>query len=139
MQSLCDDYLKRLSPFAKVRVEEIPAVAFRRESDKAKSKELEGERIMARLARTAGQEIILLDERGAELTSTQLAGKMKSNPLGLVFVIGGTLGFDQRVLALPHSKLALSRLTLIHEMARMVLLEQAYRAMTIIKGKSYHY
>ena len=57
----------------------------------------------------------------------------------MIFIIGGAMGLDEAVVARSHKTVALSRWTFTHEMARLVLLEQLYRAFTIIKGKTYHY
>jgi 23S rRNA (pseudouridine1915-N3)-methyltransferase len=64
---------------------------------------------------------------------------MESGTKEMTFVIGGAMGLDESVAEKANKVIALSRLTLTHEMARLVFLEQLYRAFTIIKGKTYHY
>jgi 23S rRNA (pseudouridine1915-N3)-methyltransferase len=86
--------------------------------------------------------LVLLDERGSEFTSVELARWMESR-LGssgrrMVFLIGGAFGFSAEVYARANAQLALSRLTFSHQMVRLFLLEQLYRAMTILRGEPYH-
>ncbi|HPW17383.1 MAG TPA: 23S rRNA (pseudouridine(1915)-N(3))-methyltransferase RlmH [Candidatus Aminicenantes bacterium] len=85
--------------------------------------------------------VICLDDRGKEMTSDELAAflRRKSMEAGkpMVFVVGGFLGLADRVLERADMRLALSRLTLSHELARVVLLEQVYRALTVIGGRHY--
>lgn len=87
--------------------------------------------------------VIALDERGQELTSHEFAallvGLKEKGIRDLAFVIGGPLGLDEAVTKRADKTLAVSRWTFTHEMARLVLLEQLYRAFTIITGKTYHY
>jgi 23S rRNA (pseudouridine1915-N3)-methyltransferase len=101
----------------------------------------EAERILTSLPAQAF--LVALDERGQEFTSHEFADflnkTLESGIRDIVFVIGGALGLDECVTGRANKTLALSRWTLTHEMARLVLLEQLYRAFTIIKGKTYHY
>lgn len=87
--------------------------------------------------------LVALDERGQEFTSHEFAdfinNSLESGVRDMVFVVGGALGLDESVTGRANKTIALSRWTLTHEMARLVLLEQLYRAFTIIKGKTYHY
>jgi 23S rRNA (pseudouridine1915-N3)-methyltransferase len=87
--------------------------------------------------------LVALDERGQEFTSHEFAGflnkTLESGVRDIVFVIGGAMGLDESVTGRANKTIAMSRWTLTHEMARLVLLEQLYRAFTIIQGKTYHY
>ena len=87
--------------------------------------------------------VILLDEKGLELSSIQLAAfisKKEVNSIShLVFIVGGPYGFDQSVYERANDKLSLSRLTFSHQMVRLFFIEQLYRAFTIIKGEPYHH
>jgi 23S rRNA (pseudouridine1915-N3)-methyltransferase len=87
--------------------------------------------------------LVALDERGQEFTSHEFAGflnkALESGVRDIVFVIGGAMGLDESVTGRANKTIAMSRWTFTHEMARLVLLEQLYRAFTIIKGKTYHY
>ncbi|MSP62920.1 MAG: 23S rRNA (pseudouridine(1915)-N(3))-methyltransferase RlmH [Myxococcales bacterium] len=86
--------------------------------------------------------LIALDERGREPTSEELAGRlatwMNSGTPGVAFLVGGADGLPADLLARADEKLALSRLTLPHRLARLILVEQLYRALTIVRGEPYH-
>ena len=101
----------------------------------------EGERILKAIP--PGSYTISLDERGDQYTSHEFAAflnkTLESGTRDLIFVIGGAMGLDEQVIGRSQKVLALSRWTLTHELARVALLEQVYRAFTIIKGKTYHY
>lgn len=90
-----------------------------------------------------GDYVMLLDERGKEYTSRQyaslLADRMSTLQGNLVLIIGGAYGFSQAVYDRADAMMALSRMTFTHEMARVLVLEQTYRALTIIKGEKYHH
>jgi len=132
------EYLKRLGPYAKIDIEEIEAEPFKRESDKEKAKKIEGERILKFLEKNEGN-IILLDEKGKNFSSHEFAEFLEDKNERIIFVIGGALGFNKNILENSYQKLSLSKMTFPHEIARMILLEQIYRATTITSGKEYHY
>jgi 23S rRNA (pseudouridine1915-N3)-methyltransferase len=106
-----------------------------------KQKELEGERILAATERN--DFVMLLDERGKELTSREfadfIAKKAVMLPRNLVFVIGGPYGFSPAVYERADSKLSLSKMTFPHELIRLFFVEQVYRACTINRGEPYHH
>ena len=134
------EYLKRLSPYARIILEELKPEIFRRESDMEKSKNLEAERIIKCLDKYEGSHIIVLDENGKQFTSESFADKINNlTNKKIVFVIGGSLGFGQEILNRNFDKLALSQMTFTHEMARLILVEQIYRSISIIKKKDYHH
>jgi 23S rRNA (pseudouridine1915-N3)-methyltransferase len=132
-------YEKRLHPFlhlslASVR-EEKEAAGLAADAVKVR----EGERLRAQIPARAY--VIALTPQGREFTSEEFAAwlsrrELESRPLA--FLIGGHLGLDPGTLAAAQERLALSRLTLTHELSRLVLLEQLYRAMTIKTGHPYH-
>jgi 23S rRNA (pseudouridine1915-N3)-methyltransferase len=86
--------------------------------------------------------LVLMDSRGKEFYSEQFAKFLGDyqdrNPLPLVFAIGGADGFSDEVRAAAQQTISLGKITLAHELARIVLLEQIYRAFTILKGHPYH-
>jgi 23S rRNA (pseudouridine1915-N3)-methyltransferase len=106
-----------------------------------KQKELEGEKILASTERN--DFVVLLDERGRELTSREFATfidkKAVTLPRNLVFVIGGPYGFSKSVYDRADSKLSLSKMTFPHELVRLFFVEQLYRACTINRGEPYHH
>jgi 23S rRNA (pseudouridine1915-N3)-methyltransferase len=134
----CNEYMKRLSPYTRISFEEIPYEPFRHDGEKSKVKQKEGERIKKFLEKREGCEIFLLDEHGKEYTSEQFAGMIEKISKPIIFVIGGSLGIHADTLSL-YKKISLSPLTFPHELASVVLLEQLYRATTIIGGKTYHH
>lgn len=132
-----EKYRELAGHFLPVEIREIKGAAGR---DKASAVEEEAESILARLQ--PGDYFVALDERGKEYDSVGLAGEFKKlNESGqrIVFAIGGPFGLSNKVRERANLLLSLSKLTFTHEMARLILLEQLYRAMTIIKGKTYHY
>jgi 23S rRNA (pseudouridine1915-N3)-methyltransferase len=131
------EYLTRLKPYAAVKILELSPEPFT-ESNRDKAKKAEGERILSALEKYAGEAVLLLHERGREIDSVKLSEKLAATNGKTVFVIAGALGFDEQVLT-KYNQLSLSKMTFPHELARLILLEQIYRATTIIKGKTYHY
>lgn len=124
-----EKYLRRLRPFADVATVEIKET----KEKGGRGIEEEGERIMKQSA-----SYILLDERGRELTSPELASMLEGRA-EVDFVLGGPYGVSEAVRGRAAETIALSRMTLTHEMARLLLLEQLYRAVTILKGGGYHH
>ena len=128
-RALEEEYFRRLSHFVRYEVTEI----------KDADKEIESKRILENLNQTTF--VCLLDVKGRSVSSHELAGEVeKWQNRGLkeiVFVIGGVEGVSSGVVERADFSLSLSFLTLTHEMARVVLLEQLYRAYTIIKGFPY--
>jgi 23S rRNA (pseudouridine1915-N3)-methyltransferase len=130
-----DEYSKRLSFGSKIEFVELTESKFSGE----KAKLDEAERILKRVP--VGAVLVALDERGKLLSSIQFAEVMsryRDEAREVVFVIGGDEGLDELVRKRAQLVLSLSPMTLPHRMARMVLMEQVYRASTIIKKEPYH-
>ncbi|HSW64696.1 MAG TPA: 23S rRNA (pseudouridine(1915)-N(3))-methyltransferase RlmH [Dissulfurispiraceae bacterium] len=123
-------YIKLLSGYARVSIVEIREA---RGKDAAASREAEGKRILA-----ASEAFLLLDDRGREYTSPEFARFIDTADVTDI-VIGGAFGVSDDVRARARDCIALSRMTFTHEMTRMILLEQLFRAMTILKGRDYHH
>lgn len=136
LRALADDYLKRLSRFVKCEIGEFGES---RSGDKKVDIARDSKRISDGLHEGALN--VLLDPQGAEWTSEQLAEEMQRWQDGgtkeVTFVVGGPNGVSAELAESVDKRLSLSRLTLTHEMARVVLLEQLYRAYTIIHGLPY--
>ena len=102
----------------------------------------EGKWLLQQFDATATK-VILLDEKGPQLTSVSFARKMDTWRQGshkrLVFVIGSAYGFDQKVYDRTDEMLGLSAMTMPHQLCRLMMLEQIYRACTILRGESYHH
>ncbi len=132
-------YAGRLRPFMKLTL-----ISVREEKEGKKLtgeliKAREGERLRSRIPPRAW--VVALDPRGREYTSEDMAAWLSTrehDARPLAFLIGGHLGLDAATLTAAHEQMALSRLTLTHELSRLVLLEQLYRAMTIKTGHPYH-
>lgn len=139
--SLTEEYFKRIPHYIPFESVVIPDVKAGRNTTEADIKKREGELILAQTG--AGDRLVLMDERGHEFTSRQLAAWIErhsiSVPGSLIIVIGGPYGFSEAVYARADEKISLSRLTLTHEMARLFTAEQLYRAMTILRGEPYHH
>jgi len=141
LRALCDEYVKRLQPFARIEVVEVAHEAFRDIGEKEKASAREAERILRVACNVNRQHLILLEEKGREFDSPEFAkylSKLGEQGQTICFVLGGALGLHSSLTAGKQS-ISLSRLTYPHEMARMILLEQIYRASCIMSGKQYHY
>ena len=131
--ALQEEYLQRLSHFVKCETTEI------RDSAPHEGKEIEGKRILEKLNQTPF--VCLLDVTGRKVSSPELAKEIEkwqnAGTKEISFVIGGADGVSDEVAESASVVLSLSFLTFTHEMARVVMLEQLYRAFTIIKGFPY--
>ncbi len=132
-------FQKRLQPFLQLNLKSVKEEKETKGLPPELIRAREGERLRAAIPVKAY--VAALDARGRELTTEDLAAWLSERELDsrpLAFLIGGHWGLDEATLAAAHERLALSRLTLTHELARLVLLEQLYRAMTIKAGHPYH-
>jgi 23S rRNA (pseudouridine1915-N3)-methyltransferase len=135
---LANEYQKRLKPYARIKIVESEPVAFQG-TDKIRSKKQEGIKITEQLKKIKAGYVVFLEEKGMKINSLEFAGFIGKFDYPIIFVIGGALGIDPQIDFKPHDKISLSPMTFNHELARVVLLEQIYRAATIINGKQYHY
>ena len=129
----CAEYLKRLSAYTAVTVREVPDSTIEREESA----------VLAAFDKLpADAHIILLDIQGKQASSTQLADKLETLAVKgvshVVFVIGGSDGVTPAVRARCNERLSFGPITLPHNLARVVLLEQVYRAHKIMRGEPYH-
>ena len=132
-----EEYARRLARYVRFELVEVPEA--RRHAGTPRARDEEGESLLARL--DAREHVVALDERGKEHTSVELARRVEAWLAGgrdVALVIGGSDGLSPAVAARAAERLALSRLTLAHRLARLVLVEQLYRAMTILRGEPYH-
>ena len=137
------EYEKRLRPYAKIQIIEVPeekrpASATPPLERVAMAKE--GERILAAIPE--GSYVVALDINGEDWSSTALAEAFSRWELAgnnqIAFIIGGDLGLAPTVLSRSNLRLSLSRMTFTHPMARLLLIEQIYRAFRILRGEPYH-
>lgn len=138
-----NEFKKRLSRFAEVEIVEL---ADEKAPEKLSDAELEqiklaeGRRILGKLA--DGETVVALDIRGVQLSSTELAEKLKNLMLEgksrIAFIIGGSNGLSAEVLSRADLKLSFSKMTFSHQIFRIMLVEQLYRAFKIINNEPYH-
>ena len=141
IEQLVGRYFERLTHYIKFEIKTIPDIKGGRSMTVDRQKTVEGESILKLLRPT--DHVILLDERGKEYTSQGfadiLALHLNHVTRDIVFVVGGPYGFSQPVYQRADDSMALSRMTLTHEMVRLFFVEQLYRAFTIIRGENYHH
>ena len=137
LRELCEDYLSRLGRYGPAEMKEIKAAD---SGTAAQMAELESTRLLDAIE--PADQVFVLDERGSQMTSVELSNVLKTHELRstrrLVFVIGGAFGMTD-ALRKRGKLLALSKMTLPHELCRVLLFEQIYRARTIQNGEPYHH
>lgn len=132
-----EEYAGRLARHVKLELVEVPEA--RRHAGTPRAREEEAEAILARLS--GRERVVLLDERGREETSVEFArrvGRWLEEARDVALVVGGSDGLGEAVRARASETIALSRMTFAHRLARLVLVEQLYRAVTILRGEPYH-
>lgn len=134
------EYAKRLGRFCKFNVIETPESNIRPKSDKdiARINSEEGKYLLAAIKGRA----VVLDLKGNELTSPEFAGIISDTALSgiseITYVIGGSYGLSDEVRARADYRVSFGKITFPHQLMRVVLAEQIYRAFTIIEGSGYH-
>lgn len=133
-------YQDRLKHYAKVEYKELPDVPAKGISSEV-LKDREGEQFMKQLR--PDDVVLLLDENGDHFSSRGFADmlqrRMNSGVKQLVLIIGGAFGFSDEMYSRANGRISFSKMTYSHEMIRLLLVEQLYRAHTILKGESYHH
>ncbi len=135
LTALINDYIKRISHYAPVQMIEI-----KEERNDKNVKEKEADKILDIL--NPNDYVVLLDERGEQHSSIAFAqwlNKRRLSGKNLALIVGGAYGFSQRLYNKSDEMLSLSKMTFSHEMVRLFITEQIYRACTILKGESYHH
>ena len=134
------DYTERIGHYMPFELVTIPELKNTKSLSEDQQKTAEGEQILKLIQ--PSDTVVLLDEHGRELRSIEFARwleQKRNTARRLIFIIGGPYGFSPAVYARANEQLSLSRLTLSHQMIRLVFTEQIYRACTIIKGEPYHH
>ncbi len=132
-----EEYAKRIARFARFEIVEVREA--RKHAGTPRARDEEGETILATIGER--ERMVALDERGEEETSVEFARRVArwlERAQDVALVIGGSDGLSDAVKARAAETLALSRMTLAHRLARLVLVEQLYRAFTILRGERYH-
>ena len=134
-----DEFLKRLIPYASVEVVELSPVEIKDQQIEKALKE-ESEKILAHIKQDSY--VITLEIQGKQLSSEEFASKINEITISgvgdLVFVIGSSCGLAPEVSARANFKLSFSKMTFLHQFARLILVEQIYRAFKILKNETYH-
>ena len=134
-------YEGRLKHYISFRIEIIPELKNTKSLSEKQQKEKEAELILKHLA--PQDFLVLLDERGKQLSSIELSGffqkSMLSSVPNVVFLVGGPYGVDESVSKRANTVLSLSKMTFSHQMIRLFIAEQVYRAFTILKNEPYHH
>lgn len=131
-----EEYKKRLSKYTQLEIVEIMDEGL---TDTKTSLKLEGEKILKQV--NPKDYIITLEIEGKELTSVELAGKLDSifnTNSNITFIIGGSYGLSEEVKKISKYRLSFSKMTFPHQLFRVILLEQIYRAFKINNNESYH-
>jgi len=136
-----DIYQKRLKNYLPLEIVEIPALKNTKKLSIEQQKVKEGELILQKLEKS--DLVVLLDEGGKEFSSMGFSkyfqNKMNSGIKSLCLIIGGPYGFSAEVYSKAQQKIALSQMTFSHQMIRLLLFEQCYRAMSILRNEPYHH
>ncbi|WP_255413667.1 23S rRNA (pseudouridine(1915)-N(3))-methyltransferase RlmH [Collinsella sp. AF08-23] len=136
----CAEYVKRLSAYASIKMVEIPDRDPAKTGGEEAGRALEGKAILAAIPERS--HVVLLDIGGKERSSEEIASHLNDLMLrgesSITFVIGGSCGVSSEVRARADERLSFGRITLPHNLARVVLLEQVYRAFKIMRGEPYH-
>lgn len=134
------EFLKRLNPYAAIEIIEIPAIEIKDKHLTSKILEQEGEKILLRIKPQSF--VVSLEIKGKMFSSEEFAAKIEeliNNGIPeIIFVIGSSCGISPIVSQRANLKMSMSKMTFLHQFARLILIEQIYRAFKIIKGETYH-
>ncbi|WP_294836505.1 23S rRNA (pseudouridine(1915)-N(3))-methyltransferase RlmH [Eubacterium sp.] len=143
LRDACEEYLKRLGTYSKVSVVEVNEERCSdnpSESEIENVKQKEGQRIIAKIPK--GSFVVPMCIEGTQFSSEDFAKKIEATAVAgnsdITFIIGGSFGLSDEVKSLGKLKLSFGKLTLPHQLMRVVLLEQIYRAFSILNNSKYH-
>lgn len=135
-----DEFLKRLTPYSSVEILELSPIEIKDENLTQKVLDQEGEKILSHIKPQSF--VITMEIKGKMLSSEEFAQKIENltndGVSEIVFVIGSSCGISVNVSARANFKMSMSKMTFLHQFARLILVEQIYRAFKIIKGETYH-
>ncbi len=141
VEALVEMYMRRINRYVKFAVTTIPDVRQGAKQAVVSQMRREGEALLRLL--TAEDYVVLLDDKGQQFTSMELASwlqkRMNGSPRRLCFIIGGPYGFSPQVYERADAELSLSRMTFSHQIVRAIFAEQLYRAFTILHNEPYHH
>lgn len=135
-----DEFLKRLTPYASFEILELPAIEIKDENLTAKILEEEGQKILSHIKPQSY--VITMEIKGKMFSSEEFAQKIEEltndGISEIIFVIGSSCGISPIVSERANLKMSMSKMTFLHQFARLILVEQIYRSFKIIKGETYH-
>ncbi|WP_282124015.1 23S rRNA (pseudouridine(1915)-N(3))-methyltransferase RlmH [Algibacter mikhailovii] len=141
LNSLIDNYIKRLGFYIKFSLEIIPDIKNSKNLSETQQKQKEGDLVLKKLG--PSDILVLLDENGKQYDSVSFSAylqkHMNSGIKQLVFLIGGPYGFSEDIYKKANGKISLSKMTFSHQMIRLFFIEQLYRGFTILKNEPYHH
>jgi len=141
MQIVFHDYISKINNYNSFEIESIPYLKNTKSLSIALQKKQEGEFFLKKIA--SQDIVVLLDECGKEYSSQQFSQfiqqRFNSGCKNLLFIIGGAYGFSEEVYQRANFIISMSRMTFPHKLARLLFMEQLYRAFTILKGEPYHH
>lgn len=145
LKELINEYSKRLSKYSKLEIIELDDEKIPQNSSTSIEEQIkknESNKIIEKLKKYPNSEVILLDLNGKEYTSEEFADKINDiqtySNSSIIFVIGGSLGMSKELLAFSNNKICFSKMTFPHQLIRLFLLEQIYRAFKILNNETYH-
>lgn len=135
-----DEFLKRLTPYVSLEITELSPIEIKDENLIERALDEEGENILCRIK--PHDFVVTMEINGRQFSSEEFAAKIEeltNEGYGeIVFVIGSSCGISKKVSARANLKMSMSKMTFLHQFARLILIEQIYRAFKIIKGEKYH-
>ncbi len=137
LSALIDDYCRKISRYHKIEIVEVKDEAIT--SNEKEVLDKEGERVLSKI--TEGEYVILLDLHGKSIDSVGFAEKIDrlfNSHSKICFVIGGSLGLSEKLIERADERMKLSDLTFLHQMTRLIILEQIYRGFKILHHETYH-
>lgn len=136
-----EKYMNRLKYYADVVIIETPERKYPKSFSEVQIKDAETEQIFKKIIKS--DYLVLMDENGIQMSSKEFSNQMQKFQLSgnktIVFLIGGAYGFSDEVYKRANMKISLSKMTFTHQFARLILIEQIYRAYTILKNEPYHH
>lgn len=146
LKDLCDEYTKRLSKYSKIEIIELDDEKLPQninDTEVYKIKNLESKKIKEKIDKIGKCTLFFLDLKGKEYSSKEFANKIDTlatyGTSTLVFVIGGSLGMSDELLSISNNKICFSKMTFPHQLIRVFLLEQIFRAFKILNNETYHH
>ncbi|MCL1850198.1 MAG: 23S rRNA (pseudouridine(1915)-N(3))-methyltransferase RlmH [Bacteroidetes bacterium] len=141
LQTASQDYISKINNYNSFEMEAIPYLKNTKSLTIELQRKQEGELFLKKI--NTQDIVVLLDERGKEVSSLQFSQfiqqRLNSGCKNLLFLIGGAYGFSEEVYSRSNFVISLSKMTFPHKLARLLFVEQLYRAFTILKGEPYHH